>query len=85
MAFKKLEGLRECSKVPVRFIQFINPHKCVTGSTIRVREDPDGILWRNLTRATCRTKSMSSKSGQTPRKVHLRGANACPSDHVWQT
>uniref|UniRef100_A0A8W8J9L1 Uncharacterized protein n=1 Tax=Magallana gigas TaxID=29159 RepID=A0A8W8J9L1_MAGGI len=44
--FKKLECLGECSKVPVRFIQYINPQKCVIESTIRVRGDPGGTLWR---------------------------------------
>lgn len=85
--FKKLESLGECSKVPVRFIQYINPQKCVTESTIRVRGDPGGILWRTWTRATCRTKSVSSESGQTSRKVpiHLKNAYASPSNHVWQT
>lgn len=85
--FKKLESLGECSKVPVRFIQYINPQKCVTESTIRVRGDPGGTLWRNWTLASFRTKSVLSESGQSSRKVpvQMRGANTSPSNKVWQT
>ncbi|XP_065927828.1 uncharacterized protein [Magallana gigas] len=44
--FKKLEELGECTEIPIRMTRYINPQKNVTGSTIRVRGNPGGHLWR---------------------------------------
>lgn len=43
--FKKLEELGECTEIPIRVTHYINPQKCVTGSTIRIRGNPGGNLW----------------------------------------
>lgn len=44
--FKKLEEMGECTEIPVHMTHYINPLKNVTGSSIRVRGNPGGHLWR---------------------------------------
>lgn len=44
--FKKLEQLGQCTEIPIRMTHYINPQKNVTGSTIIVRGNPGGHLWR---------------------------------------
>lgn len=44
--FKKLEEVGECTEIPMRITHYINPRKNVTESTIRVRGNPGGHLWR---------------------------------------
>lgn len=42
----KLEEMGECTEIPVHMTHYINPLKNVTGSSIRVRGNPGGHLWR---------------------------------------
>lgn len=42
----KLEEMGECTEIPVHMTHYINPLKNVTGSSIRVRGNPEGHLWR---------------------------------------
>lgn len=66
--FKKLEELGECTEIPIRMTHYISSKKSVTGSTIRIRGNPGGHLWRTWNERASSSTEQSSDSYESDRQ-----------------